>query len=412
MFFKMYMLTWPLLQLGLTGQGAWAWVEPACHRRSTARHRPLLSMTESYSKAYPRLRIDLQPRPEARTDQSKSLWGNLQRSWRRQQVERKVDSWVEGLDNLEAMAFLWRSAVDLLDSNTQEKEWAFADASPRLLRQWIDIIDWMQETIQEKRVIAEYREIADIPCLKLRRVAPRKEEVAQAQYDPAIIEKRTQSWVKRVLVDLQICPFTKSNTMAGQGLGDLGIPVGRIAYHKSNAQEDDIIRLMADTWEAIRDMIAAGPGGKTGVSSILLAAPGFDENFTLWASLFAALEAGVMAARAEAEVGIVCFHPHYATPDGSIFPGFGHMHSVPRLEKWVKEDNPSSTLSTRLVAAGGAWQRRTPHATINVLRADQLVAAEGRRDSGMLYSENIRKLVNIGLDKLQQDLDRERSLLR
>ncbi len=66
----------------------------------------------------------------------------------------------------------------------------------------------------------------------------------------------------------------------------------------------------ADTWEAIRDMIAAGPSGKYGVSSILLSAPSFDNDFALWAGpVFAMLEAGVGALQAEEIIGIVCFHP-------------------------------------------------------------------------------------------------------
>ena len=72
------------------------------------------------------------------------------------------------------------------------------------------------------------------------------------------------------------------------------------------------------------------------------------------------------------------------TPDGQSWPGFGHMHSVPRLKKWydqyaVSSSSPaasasSAPLSDDEIAAGGAWQRRTPHATINVLRAEQLEA--------------------------------------
>jgi hypothetical protein len=174
---------------------------------------------------------------------------------------------------------------------------------------------------------------------------------------------------------------------------------------------------MADTWEAIRDMIAAGPSGTQGVSSILLAAPAFDDDFDLWAGpIFAMLEAGVVAAGAEKQVGVVCFHNQYATPDGSSWPGFGHMHSVPRLQQWILQQDPTVDMTTEEVAAGGAWQRRTPHATINVLRADQLEAAEGRRTTATLYSENIRKLVGkpggIGSAKLKADLDRERNMGR
>jgi hypothetical protein len=67
-------------------------------------------------------------------------------------------------------------------------------------------------------------------------------------------------------------------------------------------------------------------------------------------------------------------------------------------------------LTTEEIAAGGAWQRRTPHATINVLRADQLEKAESRRVSEKMYTENIDKLVGIngiGTEQLAQDLERE-----
>ena len=114
------------------------------------------------------------------------------------------------------------------------------------------------------------------------------------------------------------------------------------------------------------------------------------------------------------------------TPDGQSWPGFGHMHSVPRLKKWydqyaVSSSSPAASaspapLSDDEIAAGGAWQRRTPHATINVLRAEQLEAAEGRRSTGELYGRNIRVLVGrgegggVGSDKLAEDLERERRL--
>ena len=164
-------------------------------------------------------------------------------------------------------------------------------------------------------------------------------------------------------------------------------------------------------------MLEVGDSGKQGISSILLAAPAYDHDFDLWSGpVFAMLENGVLACGLEKRVGVVCFHPFYRTPDGSSFPGFGHMHSVPRLKKMVQEHDPSmkERLTDEEIAAGGAWQRRTPHATINVLRAEQLEAAEGRRVTGKLYAENIRKLVGkpdgIGTEKLAKDLEKERSV--
>ena len=70
------------------------------------------------------------------------------------------------------------------------------------------------------------------------------------------------------------------------------------------------------------------------------------------------------------------------------------MHSLPRLKKWYKEHFTASSeksepspLTDNEIAAGGAWQRRTPHAVINVLRAEQLEAAEGRRSTGEFVYE-------------------------
>ena len=89
------------------------------------------------------------------------------------------------------------------------------------------------------------------------------------------------------------------------------------------------------------------------------------------------------------------------------------MHSLPRLKNWYNQysdDEPATSLDDNEIAAGGAFQRRTPHAVINVLRAEQLEAAEGRRSTGELYERNIRVLMGregIGLEKLTEDLKLE-----
>jgi hypothetical protein len=210
---------------------------------------------------------------------------------------------------------------------------------------------------------------------------------------------------------LAFVPSPSQLPKSGQGLADLNVPVANIAYHTSTSVT--VYQLLADTWEAIHDMIEAGPSGKDGISSILLAAPAFDHNFDLWSGpIFTLLESCVVAAHAESQIGVVCFHPLYATPDGTSWPGFGHMHSVPRLERWVSEvdDGRTSQYSSDKIAAGGAWQRRTPHATINVLRADQLELAESKRNTPKLYARNIQVLMDIGNDRLFKDLERERTM--
>jgi hypothetical protein len=199
-------------------------------------------------------------------------------------------------------------------------------------------------------------------------------------------------------------------------------------------------------------MLQAGPTYSmkqklNGISSILLAAPGWDDHLELWTRIvFPILEVTVQVLDLTEQIGIVCFHPYYQTPDGRSFPGFGHMHSLPRLQQWLLDHKPyeeveaaitnsmpdllemnvmsGPTLSmieedrtdhynvaiSAIAAAGGAWQRRTPHATINVLRADQLAAAESKRSTPTLYSTNILRLSRIGWSQLQQALDHERTI--
>ena len=296
---------------------------------------------------------------------------------------------------------------------------ALPGATLQLVQNWVEIVEWMRDgddSLLRATLLVDESSGLSVPSVRIELLGTLEDDL-DGDLEPIantdsedVLNDRTRAWVKRILVEQGICPFTKSATKSGHGLSDVGVPVGRIAYHASFAE--DAFRLFADTWRAIDEMIKAGPSGKFGVSSILLAAPAFDQDFDFWAGpIFAKLEASVVAAQAQDQFGVACFHPQYATPDGKSWPGFGHMHSLPRLEKWYQEHSKSKDLTTDDIAAGGAWQRRTPHATINVLRADQLEAAEAKRMSGSMYTENIEKLIcNIGSSKLANDLEQERQI--
>lgn len=353
--------------------------------------------------------------------------------------------------DLHAAVAFWRLASDITSTQPIEQQnniWylALPETTTAVAQNLCDILNWYTEyaiSEEDSRVsgvilqaeidtqssdtsIPVIRFIVTVNSKAANNNMQQQEDIErQRQLLPTVedTEKRTKAWVTRLLVKLRICPFTKSDKKSGQSLQDLGVPVADIMYCSSNAisgNTNDVFILMADIWEAISDMIAARPSG---VSSILLSAPGYDDNFKLWAGpIFAMLETCVSAVQAEEMVGVVCFHPSYVTPDGKSWPGFGHMHSLPRLKKWYNEhfkpsseESEPSSLTDNEIAAGGAWQRRTPHAVINVLRAEQLEAAERRRSTGELYERNIRVLVgkeesSVGLDKLTKDLQQEQNL--
>lgn len=372
-----------------------------------------------------------------------------------------------GLDGPHAMALLWQSAADLLlDANNKNSNFEtvillhLGNDQTTLLQNFVEMFQWAWEHVPDLRqlqndgVVLQAEYLAEDKALRLVLTMttttvnskPSTTTLNDNKSNPLVLEQQTQAWVKRVLVKMGICPFTKSVHKSGQGLADVGVPVGQIAYLSSLG--NNAIVLLADTWKAICEFLDAGPEAQ---SSILLVAPFYNDDFATWAGpVFCLLETTVVAARAEADVGVVCFHPLYATPDGTTWPGFGHMYSVPRLMQWIKQeqeqqqkeqqkkleksnfndldtttvDSSDSTTTTTQramedcsmmvsrqdVAAGGAWQRRTPHATINVLRADQLARAESRRNSATLYPRNIRALLAVGNAKLAADLEREQNL--
>jgi hypothetical protein len=348
------------------------------------------------------------------------------------------------LQNAATMVALWKAASASLSRTVSQpnKEtivWVLPmHVDANVVQNWVEIYAWWLAETEDGRSNnhrVEYVLVEDsIPCASFtlqtsnsrnsmeasRQAYDRSEYQAIIRHDDETIltiNQATRSWVKRILVEQQICPFTKSSKYSGHGLADLNIPVARIDYVASDSQT--LPELLTDTWTAMFQMLQAG---STETSSILLAAPAWNNDFASWAGpVFAVLEASVVAARAEAELGVVCFHPQYKVSDGSVFCGFGQMHSLPRLEQWVRDptqekvqqqqDHEHAQLSSSDIAAGGAFQRRTPHATINVLRADQLQAAETKRSSADLYRRNVHCLNEIGWDKLQNDLEAEQQMV-
>lgn len=399
-----------------------------------------------FSVKYPRFRVPVSSTKDVPSYKAKgkSLFSGIKLSLDKSSVERKYSTevktgnffWIEpeidvsedderiakGKVGVAASAAVWNVLADgidtLKDNESKRLVVSIYDASTAGLLQLSDIINWLSDQeghepadLGAVRIVAEVDQEASVPTIILSitkdcTTAEVSNDVHGILTTEQVIDG-TKSWVKRVLVELGICPFTKSVTKSGQGLGDFGVPVGKIAYHHSRSKLDEIPRLMSDTWDSILEMCVAGPSGKEGISSILLSAPEFDENFSLWAGpVFAILEANVSAASAEPLIGVVCFHPKYKTPNGESWPGFGHMHSLPRLRKWLNEQNKdlSTNLDDEEVAAGGAYQRRTPHATINVLRAEQLEAAEGQRSTSSLYAKNIGTLHTYGYDRLESGI--------
>ena len=182
----------------------------------------------------------------------------------------------------------------------------------------------------------------------------------------AVVTGRMQAWTERTLSrrGLGFCPYTDSSNLAGIGLD--GVTPAPICYAVSTASE--LPRLLLNFWQACAQMVEEG---ESRTSSIILAAPHWDTRWEDWyRCVFPVLEASVLTSGLGRELGIVCFHPEYMTPDDGWLARhrFGHMHPSSRLRRYVDEHDAllSRSLSNDALQWAASYQRRSPHAMINV----------------------------------------------
>lgn len=148
---------------------------------------------------------------------------------------------------------IWRKVADMIDAGGPDRAViSIPNASAVGLLQLSDIINWYQEQQDEQtvkagivKIEADVDEEAAVPTVILKATRGEGESCAKKDQTAEHVISGTKSWVNRVLVKLGICPFTKAVNKSGQGLGDVGVPVGNIAYHHSSAGVNEIPHLMA-----------------------------------------------------------------------------------------------------------------------------------------------------------------------
>jgi len=162
----------------------------------------------------------------------------------------------KNLVNIKCAALFWRAVSDIvLDKEHDTYAIALPGVEPIVARRLLDILEWKNENANftHSPVLRTSldQEVVSMPVIILNWINEGLDENyeelhASKKEDASVVELRTKAWVKRVLVDLGVCPFTKSDTKSGQGLSDFGIPVANIAYQCSHASVTNLSQLMAD----------------------------------------------------------------------------------------------------------------------------------------------------------------------
>ncbi|KAL7515832.1 hypothetical protein ACHAWX_000909 [Stephanocyclus meneghinianus] len=234
-----------------------------------------------------------------------------------------------------------------------------------------------------------------------------------------------RSFISRVVVGLEACPYTKSADVSATGLESRGITPGPVAYRFSPTLE--ACQVMAVFWNCICELMAEP---EERLSSIMLSLPGIgreeDGGHERFAAVVELVGRYLCLFRGDGAFGLVHFYPGYDR--GRVhpldMPAYGHLPPMSWLRPILKmggHEEESQQLSDHDLSLAN-YQRRAPHTAINILRMSQVTAAAGAKSivdldlgngrtekaSGItLYTRNTLRMAKLGEKALQEGLDKE-----
>lgn len=177
------------------------------------------------------------------------------------------------------------------------------------------------------------------------------------------IMKISKEWVAKICSDMGICPFTSGAEMAG-------LPIGPVYYtiDRSTSMED----MYARYWQ---EVVRVANRSERDLSTTLLIAPEFCmDNVEIFESFSTTLTQPLSALGIEDAIQLVFFHPQWSFRDGGERGGDG---------------------------AAANYARRSPWPMINILRTNQVRAAQKGIPTGLVYKQNEKTLAGVGVEKLE-----------
>lgn len=188
-----------------------------------------------------------------------------------------------------------------------------------------------------------------------------------------------QQWVQDVIVDSKVCPFTSSATSSGAGVR--GVQSGPIAYPTcgaSGSSDAALISLMASFWGESIELLNAESAQ---MSTLLLCAPFFAVNdHDAFVRMTKAVVGNLKLVGADQLLSLVFFHPLYQRALIDPVDKLVHGHLPPNswLPAYLRLQHDEDTIAQvdHAKFANADYQRRAPFTVINVLRANEVAAAE------------------------------------
>lgn len=228
--------------------------------------------------------------------------------------------------------------------------------------------------------------LAQSPAPRIELIYNETDASALSGYD--YVQRSTELWVDEVLGRERLCPYTESKSKAAVGLPDVSPGPVEIVVCADGAAS-----VTAQVWRSVADLVTQP---ETSVATVLIAVPGYDDDFDSFRTMCDELiEASLQAMDATSLVGRAWFHPKYDASkvhdhdERAVKPG--HALPAAAVADYVGQYFPTSELSFSEIATFNDLVRQTPHATINLLRRSQLVAAQRAEKKRALSSNNGHK---------------------
>lgn len=186
--------------------------------------------------------------------------------------------------------------------------------------------------------------------------------------DDNVILRDSKEWVRAMIADFGICPFTIDPERAG-------IPMGGVRYTVSRSK--DIDEAFLRYWEEVEALLSSS---EKEMATILLIFPEIElfGNFELFEAYCDTLSDALETIDFEKEIQLVFFHPKYQFRDGQARAG---------------EDMGAANFA-----------RRAPWPMINILRTPQVRAAQKGIPTGLVYKQNEERLSEVGAGVLEKML--------
>jgi len=253
----------------------------------------------------------------------------------------------------------------------------------------------------------------------------------EASLDATKCETALRSFIERIVIGAEACPYTKTTDLAAVGLEKRGVPSGPVGYRFGGSS--DACAAVGMFWNCVCELLATP---QEEISTTMLSLPAIGSGMTIedhnrFAAVMELISRNLCLFRGDDVFGLVHFHPRY---ERNLIhplekPAYGHLPPQSWLRPMLKLSGNDSVVVelTDEELELSNFQRRSPFTAINILRSNQLDAAAGGKSivdldvgngviekaSGITtYSRNAIRLAKTGKNELVAGVEADIALTK